>query len=76
MASCKYFTVREIKVDPEYKGSVGQDCFLSITCTQGDGVLLWQDSEYKIALGDTLFLPAGLGDFTLRGEMTVITACV
>ena len=76
LASCKYFTVREITVDPEYKGGVGQDCFLSLTCTQGEGVLLWQDSSYDVALGDTFFLPAGLGEFTLRGNMKLISACV
>ena len=76
LASCKYFTVREIKVDPEYKGAVGQECFLSLTCTEGEGVLIWQDTSFDIALGDTLFLPAGLGEFTLRGGMTVISACV
>ena len=76
LASCKYFTVREIKVDPEYKGAVGQECFLSLTCTEGEGVLIWQDTSFDVALGDTIFLPAGLGEFTLRGGMTVISACV
>ncbi len=76
LASCKYFTVREITVAPEYKGRVDEECFLSLTCTRGDGLLEWQDSTFTVDLGDTFFLPAGLGDYTLRGNMTLIAASV
>ena len=76
LASCKYFTVREITVAPEYKGRVDEECFLSLTCTCGDGLLEWQDSTFTVDLGDTFFLPAGLGDYTLRGNMTLIAASV
>ena len=76
LAQCKYFTVREISVDPLYKGCVGEDCFLSLTCTQGEGVLCWGDEEYAVRRGDTYFLPAGSGEYALRGNMTLISARV
>ena len=76
LAQCKYFTVREISVDPLYKGCVGEDCFLSLTCTQGEGVLCWGDEEYAVRRGDTYFLPAGSDEYALRGNMTLISARV
>ena len=76
LAENKYFTVREISVDPLFKGSVDEDCFLSLTCIKGDGVLVWGEEELKIERGDTYFLPAGLGEFSLRGEMKLISARV
>ena len=76
LAENKYFTVRQISVDPLFKGSVDEECFLSLTCIKGDGVLVWGEEELKIERGDTYFLPAGLGEFSLRGEMKLISARV
>ena len=73
LASCKYFTTTEIKVDYEMAIEVNEDSFASITVVEGGGEIDVDGNKEILNLGDTCFIPAG-HNYALMGRMTVIEA--
>jgi len=73
LASCKYFTTTEIKVDYEMAIEVNEDSFASITVVEGGGEIDVDGNKEILNLGDTCFIPAG-HNYSLMGRMTVIEA--
>lgn len=76
LAQCDYFTAKEIKPEGEYVFDVTNDSFVSLTVVEGRGRVAAGGSEVECDLGDTVFLPAGIGETVLTGDMTVIAASV
>ncbi len=75
LASCKYFTTTEIKVDGEVEIEVDDSSFASITVVEGNGGVVVDGNLETLDLGDTCFIPAGC-NYTLKGRMTIIEARV
>ena len=75
LASCKYFTTTEIKVDGTLDVEVNGDSFASITVVDGCGEVIVDGNKEVLALGDTCFIPANY-NYTLNGKMTIIEARV
>ena len=75
LASCKYFTTTEIKVDGTLDVEVNGDSFASITVVDGCGEVIVDGNKEVLALGDTCFIPANY-NYTLKGKMTIIEARV
>ena len=72
LADCRYFKVKRLEIGGERKISVTEESFVHLLCISGDGRLIYEDEEYEICRGDSYFLPAGLGDLLLEGNMTVM----
>ena len=72
LADCRYFKVKRLEIGGERKISVTEESFVHLLCISGGGKLIYEDEEYEICRGDSYFLPAGLGDLLLEGNMTVI----
>ncbi len=64
----KYFNVQKLAVDGELSLNADVKSFHCVTCTEGAG----QINGQKVSRGDSFFVPAGFGKYTLEGEMTVI----
>ena len=75
LASCKYFTTREIKVQDELEVKMDDKSFASITVVEGSGSVEVDSNVETLALGDTCFIPAGC-NYKLKGKMTIIEAKV
>lgn len=76
VAKCKYFTVYEISCREEYSFDVDESSFASITVVEGSGAVMANGSCITLDLGDTVFLPAGIGETKLYGDLKVIKANV
>ncbi len=76
LASCKYFTASEITCNEEYTFEVGEDSFVSLTVVDGSGAIMANGSCITLDLGDTVFLPAGLGKVDIYGNLKAISARV
>lgn len=63
----KYFSVRKISVKND-TFSTNEKTFACICCVKGDGEIDGQ----KISVGDSYFIPANYGKYTLKGEMEII----
>ncbi|MDE7070685.1 MAG: class I mannose-6-phosphate isomerase [Clostridia bacterium] len=76
LASCKYFTAGEITCNEEYTFEVDEDSFVSLTVVDGSGAIMANGSCITLDLGDTVFLPAGLGKVDIYGNLKAISARV
>ncbi|MDE6472485.1 MAG: class I mannose-6-phosphate isomerase [Clostridia bacterium] len=76
LASCKYFTASEITCEEEYSFEVDGDSFVSMTVVDGSGAIMAKGDCISLDLGDTVFLPAGLGKVDVYGNLKAISAKV
>ena len=53
-----------------------EDSFVSLTVVEGGGAIMADGNCISLDLGDTVFLPAGLGEVTLYGNLKAISAKV
>ena len=76
---CKYFKVDKLDLDGEYvqsaQGYVGEESFLHILVTEGRGSIE-SDEKLSIQKGDSLFLPANIGSYTIRGNCELILTSI
>lgn len=67
LADSAYFHVEMQCVREEKAFSVGDDSFVSLLVTGGEGKLVHDGVEYTLTAGTSWFLPAGMGTYTVRG---------
>ena len=68
LGKSEYFTVKKINVKGEMRLQTDENSFACITCVKGQGYIDGQ----TIQTGDSYFIPANYGMFTLKGEMEII----
>ena len=66
----RYFTTTAVKVEGEKKLFADKNSFKCVICVRGEGKIDGQ----KVCLGDSYFVPAGYGEFTVKGDMQIIVA--
>ena len=76
LASCEFFGAARLSVNEKTDLAVGSDSFLSLICIEGSGVITFDGEKYPFSKGDSYFLPAGMGAFSLDGAATLITSRV
>lgn len=72
LGASRYFSVRRINVSGEKTIETNGKSFHALTCIRGEGSI---DGK-KICLGDTFFVPADYGKYTVNGELTLIMSDV
>ena len=72
LGECEYFRVEKLSVDGNLTRFADGQSFHCITCLGGSGALNGQ----KVALGDSFFVPANYGEYTLEGQMEIIVTSV
>lgn len=76
LASCKYFTVEKANVDGSESFEIDEKCFKSVIAVDGSGVLKLNDFELSFNKGDSIFIPAQNGCFTVSGCCELIITYV
>ena len=76
LASCKYFTVDRIDLAGKASGLVDESSFVSLLVLEGTPTLTAGETTLSLKAGDSVFLPAGMGEAVLEGEGTVISSRV
>ena len=74
LVKCEYFTADV--VNGEGKGVCGPESFVSFLVTEGSGALTCGGETLEIKKGDSLFLPANSGEWTLSGSATTLVSWV
>lgn len=69
LGASKYFTAQKVEIDGETTLFSDEQSFRHLACVEGCGSI----DGIKISQGDSFFVPAGYGNYTLSGKMTVIT---
>ncbi|MBR4445109.1 MAG: ROK family protein [Solobacterium sp.] len=80
IADCDYFTVDKLNLDGKLtyrmQGMVSDDSFLSILILDGEGTLSNQQEKVTYRKGDSLFLPAGSGDWQIEGRCDALVTTI
>lgn len=72
LAACSYFRVSRVKVAGRADLAAEKSSFHSLLCIEGGGSIRYDGKTYPIVRGESYFIPAGLGGFTVYGDMTLI----
>lgn len=72
LSSCDIFTFSRIDIKDEGKFCADEKSFISVLCIDGNGVLEYGEETVTLYKGDSLFLPADLGEYSILGEVSVL----
>ena len=72
IANCDKFTSFLYEVNGEK--ITGFENFGALICVDGQGIVRHGGNEYPIVAGDTYFIPNGCGEFTVSGNLKILTA--
>ena len=70
--ACDKFTTAVLMVEGTMEDCVTQESFVSLLVLEGEGTLKHQGETYAVKKGQSVFLPAGLGDYALTGRMKLL----
>ncbi len=76
LASCEYFTVHEVKLSGCMAETADDKSFICYTCLEGEALIKTGDAEVAFKKGESVFIPAGMGAFTVCGDATIIDSRV
>lgn len=76
IAECKYFTSERIEVKEKAEIPVDTTSFRSVVLTDGAAVLEMNGTQLTLKAGDSVFIPAQEGCFTLAGECGALLSYV
>ena len=80
VADCEYFTVDKLDLDGRIMstagGTVGKESFLSVLILNGKGTIRNGEEQISYQKGDSLFLPAGSGDWKIEGRCDALLTTI
>ena len=72
LASCEFFTVDKYDIDGEKVFSTNVESFNSVLCLDGIGEIIYKNEKFPIVKGDSYFIPANIGDYSVNGKVQII----
>lgn len=69
---CKDFSLELYNINKEIEEESSKDRFYIFTCTKGSGSILYHGGEEKIQSGDSILIPASLGKYKIKGELSLL----
>lgn len=74
LGSCRYFATKEISVSGSVKLVADGKSYHALVVVAGSAKLETQGYSEMIVTGETVFIPANLGEYTLTGNATILQA--
>ena len=72
IATCEYFAVKELCVEDKAQMECHKESYQALVCVVGCLELTYESETQVLNAGETVFLPAGLGKYSLKGKGTVL----
>ena len=72
LASCEYFKVEKFNIHNTLQFSTNVESFASLLCLEGNGEIVYNGEYFSVNKGDSYFIPANLGDFSISGNLEII----
>lgn len=73
MVGCRYFNVEKLSLsDNTVELDATPASFNSLLCIEGNGTIVFNGVEYPIKKGDSYYIPAGMGAYTVSGSLELI----
>lgn len=80
VADCDYFTVDKLNLDGsvmrKVEGAVGEESFVSVLIMNGKGTISCDGETVPYQKGDSFFLPAGSGAYTVEGSCDALITTI
>lgn len=76
LAQCKYFTVKKADINGERRFATDDLCFTSVIVADGEGTLKMNGNCFTLRKGDSIFIPAQNGEYTVSGQCELIISRV
>ncbi len=76
LVKSQYFCTDEIKIQDQYKSSTNGSTFISVMVIEGCGKIACEGASEDVVPGDTLLLPASLGDYSIEGNLKILTSYI
>lgn len=76
LAHCRYFRTERLCIAGEKTLFADEKSFHAILCTEGAGEILFAGERYPVKKGDTYFVPAKTGEYSLAGDLCALLATV
>ena len=74
LASCEFFTVDKYDIDGEKVFSTNVESFNSVLCLDGNAEITYKNEKFPLVKGDSYFIPANMGDYSIEGKAQVIVS--
>lgn len=68
----KYFGMVKYNISDEWKDQSAEEKFHIITCVEGEGIIRTKSTINTIVKGDSIFMPAKLGRYIMKGNLEII----
>jgi mannose-6-phosphate isomerase len=76
LVACAQFALERVQISGERTSSIDPASFEIVTIIDGAGELAWSAGVLDLQLGDSILLPASLGTWAVRGELTLLRVYV
>lgn len=74
LASCEFFKVDKFSVCAPLQFSTNVESFNSILCLDGNGEIEFNGEKFALNKGDSYFIPANLGVYSVSGNVEIIVS--
>lgn len=72
LTTCELFTVKAVDVTQTYESEADKTSFVSLLVTNGNGTVSCGTESLSVKKGDSLFLTANSGTFTVSGALEMV----
>ena len=72
LSKCEYFTASALEIDGNAELYADSTSFGCILLLSGSGTIIYNNEKIEVKKGETIFIPAGMGSYTLSGTCTAI----
>lgn len=72
LCSCDLFTVKRLEVEEKAVINADEKSFVSLVALEGNGVIMHEDTCVTLYKGESVFIPAGMGECEILGAVTLI----
>lgn len=72
LTKCDLFAMYKLDVDGKYTATADDESFVSLLCLEGNGTVKCGETELTLAKGESIFIPASSGEFTVEGKLEIL----
>lgn len=76
IADSEFFKVDKINIEKEYKDKSSKESFYAINVVDGMGTIEYKNNIAKLKKGDSIIIPATLGEYIIKGKMELLKSYV
>ena len=76
LSLCDYFAIEKYEITSSVKEESNNEIFFVFTAVEGNGKIIYDNGEIDIKKGDSILIPATLGEYKIEGNITLLKSYV